>query len=57
MKLVNKIMDRLNKDKWNPITFIPLATHLFYKQLNFRFEPGIANGYFQNEAENYLVVA
>ena len=34
------------------------TTHFFlYKQLNFQSQPGVANDFFQNEAESCLLVA
>ena len=35
----------------------PLGHTFFYKQLDFQFEPGVANGFCEKTAENCLVVA
>ena len=34
-----------------------LSSHIFYRQLHFSSQPGVANGFWENEAENCLVVA
>ena len=34
-----------------------IYTFFFYRQLHFSFQPGVANGFWENEAESCLVVA
>ena len=34
-----------------------MYTFFLYKQLYFQSQPGVANGFFQNEAESCLLVA
>ena len=43
---------------WFVVAGTSWATHfLFYRQLHFSSQPGVANGIWENEAENCLVVA
>ena len=34
-----------------------LSSHIFYRQLHFSSQPGVANGFWEDEAESCLVVA
>jgi len=56
MIIIITITELLNYQRVQSVGF-SFSTYLFYRQLHFSSQPGVANGFWENEAENCVVVA